>query len=87
MKTLFSKCLKTGIHFTFFIMMALFIQNIKKIYGLILMLLIYVVEWMGRSTIALNQSTGKCCRSYQVKQVRVYYKHLEDVCGRRFYIR
>jgi len=42
----------------------LFIQNIKEIYALVLLLLMYVVEWTGRSTKALNQITGNCCGGY-----------------------
>ena len=39
----------------------------QKIYILILMLLIYVVERMGRTTKALTQCTGECCGGYQFK--------------------
>ena len=39
--------------------MVLFIQNIKQTYNSVLILLIYVAEWMGRSTKALNQTKGE----------------------------
>jgi hypothetical protein len=42
---------------------------------------------MGRATKALNQSTGECCGGYHFKNTRDYYKHLTDVCGRRFYVK
>ena len=51
------------------------------------MLLIYVVERMGRTTKALTQCTGECCGGYQFKQERVYYKHLKDVCRRILYVK